>query len=56
MTAEPPPKIYAVTFRAEEHDVPAILRLRELLKRALRDYGLRCVRLRADRPIILDED
>jgi hypothetical protein len=38
-------EVYSLVLRAEAHDVPAIIRLRALLKRALRDYGLRCVRV-----------
>jgi hypothetical protein len=37
------PEIYVLTLQAQDHEVPAILRLRALLKRALRDYGLRCI-------------
>lgn len=33
---------YRLTFRAEGDGPPAILRVRRLLKAALRGYGLRC--------------
>jgi hypothetical protein len=34
---------FVITLCAIAHPVPAILRVRALLKRALRDYRLRCV-------------
>jgi hypothetical protein len=37
--------VFTLTLRAEAHDVPAIIRLRAALKRLLRDYGLRCVKV-----------
>lgn len=36
---------YTITVRAEGDGVPAIIRVRGLLKEALRRYGLRCVGL-----------
>jgi ABC-type iron transport system FetAB permease component len=38
--------IYLIVLRAEEHEVDPILRLRALLKRALRDHALKCIRAR----------
>jgi hypothetical protein len=37
--------IVRLTLRAERQDVPAIVRLRRLLKALLRGYGFRCVRI-----------
>ena len=37
------PTAYVVTLRPEPSDVPGEIRLRRLLKAALRVYGLRCV-------------
>lgn len=43
----PPTKTrYAIELRPEPGDVPGIVRLRRLLKSALRGYGLRCVAVR----------
>lgn len=38
---------YVVTFEAQDHAVPAMNRLRKLLKIALRSFGLRCLSLEA---------
>jgi hypothetical protein len=37
---------YELVLRAEPWSVPAIIRLRRLLKLALRSFGLRCVELK----------
>ena len=43
----PNPPTFEITFRAEAGDsIPAIIRLRRLLKVALRSFGLRCVTIR----------
>jgi hypothetical protein len=36
---------YRITLHAQAGDLPAIVRLRQLLKVALRAYGFRCVAL-----------
>jgi copper oxidase (laccase) domain-containing protein len=36
---------FRVTLHAQSSDLPAIVRLRQLLKIALRSYGFRCVAL-----------
>ena len=33
---------FTITLRATKHDVPAVIRLRKLLKYAWRALGLRC--------------
>ena len=43
----PDPETFVLTLRAEAHVVPAIIRLRALLKAALRQFGLRCVSIKA---------
>jgi len=35
---------YTLTIEAEPHRVPAIIRLRRLLKLALRTFKLKCIR------------
>ena len=41
----PTHETFTLTIRAEGDGVPAVVRLRGLLKECLRKYGLRCVRL-----------
>jgi hypothetical protein len=41
--ARPSGEIFTIVLRALAHDVPAILRVRALLKRILRDHQLRCI-------------
>jgi hypothetical protein len=43
----PDAEIFVLTLRAEAHVVPAIVRLRALLKAALRQFGLRCISIKA---------
>ncbi|GIW82602.1 MAG: hypothetical protein KatS3mg105_4409 [Gemmatales bacterium] len=40
---QPDRYIYRLTFQAQPDDVPAVVRLRRLLKLALRVFGFRCV-------------
>jgi hypothetical protein len=47
-----PPAQYRLTLQAEQDPIDPILRLRALLKRALRDYKIRCIRIER----IADED
>jgi hypothetical protein len=44
--------VYLIVLQAEEHEVDPVLRLRALLKRALRDHALKCIRARQ----LLDTD
>src|SRR5882672_205012 len=47
--ANPKPERYIVTFEAKvDIGRPAIIRLRALLKLALRGFGMRCVELRSE--------
>ncbi len=39
---------FTLTLHAVPHDVPAILRLRRLLKYALRGCAMQCVQIRAE--------
>jgi hypothetical protein len=44
------PEVWTLSFRAEGDGPPAELRVRALLKRALRSHGLRCVDYRLAPP------
>jgi hypothetical protein len=43
-------ELWHLTFRAEGDGPPVAIRVRRLLKRALRSFGLRCVDYRLDAP------
>jgi hypothetical protein len=46
------PEQYRIVLRAEPHPVAPILRLRMLLKRARRDYALKCVAVEQDNKLV----
>jgi hypothetical protein len=48
--AAKPPQVWTLSFRTEGDGPPPALRVRALLKRALRSFGLRCVDYRVDAP------
>lgn len=52
--------VFRITLRASESDLPAIVRLRQLLKVALRGFGFRCTDLEQvlDVPLVerIDDD
>ena len=53
----PNPPTFEITFRAEAGDsIPAIIRLRRLLKVALRSFGLRCTLIREITPQVQDTE
>ena len=39
---------YTITFEASNSTVPAIIRLRRLLKLALRAFGFRCIEVKQE--------
>jgi hypothetical protein len=43
-------ELWHLTFRAEGDGPPVAIRVRRLLKRALRSFGLRCIDYRLDAP------
>ncbi|MGE0375495.1 MAG: hypothetical protein AB7I48_23790 [Planctomycetaceae bacterium] len=50
MSSTPSPERYRLELVAQPHRVPAVVRLRRLLKRLLRTHGFKCTRVeRIDR-------
>jgi hypothetical protein len=47
---------YVITLCAMAHSVPAVLRLRALLKRALRDHQLRCTGVTTETSTASDDE
>lgn len=45
-----PPDEWIFVFQALPSETPAPIRIRHLLKRALRDWGLKCVRMLPELP------
>jgi hypothetical protein len=46
------PEQYRILLRADPHPVDAILRLRIFLKRARRNWALKCVRIEPDNNLV----
>jgi hypothetical protein len=46
MTPAPAPETFALVLKALPWSTPAVVRLRRLLKCALRSFGLRCIDVR----------
>jgi len=48
--ADPDPDLWLILIRPMPSNLPAAVRVRQLLKRALRDWGLKCIEVRTPTP------